>query len=110
MGELPDAELPPPRVDVVYYLRFADRIKIGTSANPRHRLAQLRHDELLAFERGGRQTEQRRHQQFADARYARTEWFRMTPALLAHVGTLRVGDESPWNSYSLWLSQAIALR
>jgi hypothetical protein len=109
-GELPDSDLVPPRVDVVYYLRFADRIKIGTSGNPRQRLAQLKHDELLAFERGTRATEQRRHAQFANARYARTEWFRPSPELLAHIASLRVGDESPWNSYQLWLSQAIALR
>ena len=30
-----------------------DRIKIGTSGNPRGRLGQIWHDELLAFERGG---------------------------------------------------------
>ncbi|CAN5151538.1 hypothetical protein BH11ACT2_BH11ACT2_14240 [soil metagenome] len=109
-GEVPDGELPPPRIDVVYYLRFADRIKIGTSGNPRQRLAQLRHDELLAFERGARATEQRRHAQFADARYGTTEWFRMSEALLQHIDTLRVGDESPWNGYRLWVSQAIGLR
>jgi T5orf172 domain len=109
-GEQPDPEFAPPRVDVVYYLRFADRIKIGTSGNPRRRLAQLKHDKLLAFERGGRETEQRRHAQFAQDRYARTEWFRMSPPLLAHIATLRVGEDSPWNNYHLWLSQAIALR
>ncbi len=110
VGESPDSELVLPRVDVVYYLRFADRIKIGTSGNPRQRLAQLKHDEVLAFERGARATEQRRHTQFADARYAHTEWFRMSGELVAHIEALRVGDESPWNSYRLWLSQAIALR
>ena len=31
-GDAPDADLPPPRVDVVYYLRFDARVKIGTSA------------------------------------------------------------------------------
>src|ERR1700712_779103 len=67
-GDLPDSDSAPPRVDVVYYLRFADRIKIGTSGNPRGRLAQLRHDELLAFERGDRAREHSRHVQFAAAR------------------------------------------
>ena len=32
VGDVPDAELPRPRVDVVYYLRWHDRIKIGTAA------------------------------------------------------------------------------
>ncbi len=34
VGAMPAPEMPPPRVDVVYYLRFRGRIKIGTSANP----------------------------------------------------------------------------
>nr|BFF13874.1 hypothetical protein GCM10025699_51770 [Microbacterium flavescens] len=34
LGDVPDADLAPPRVDVVYYIRFDDRIKIGTTANP----------------------------------------------------------------------------
>ena len=65
VGDIPDGEAFLNRVDVVYYLRYRDRIKIGTSANPRQRLASIRHDELLAFERGNRLTEQRRHAQFA---------------------------------------------
>ena len=36
-GDLIDHELPPPRVDVVYYLRYDERVKIGTSSNPRQR-------------------------------------------------------------------------
>ena len=54
VGDVPDAELPRPRVDVVYYLRWHDRIKIGTSSQPRRRVAAIRHEELLAFEPGDR--------------------------------------------------------
>jgi len=68
VGDVPDPELPLPRVDVVYYLRYADRVKIGTSTNPRQRLAAIWHDELLAFERGGRALERERHRQFAELR------------------------------------------
>ena len=71
VGELPDDPIADGRVDVVYYLRYGDRIKIGTSANPRRRVASLPHDEVLAFERGGRPLEQRRHAQFADASHRR---------------------------------------
>jgi len=109
-GEVPDGELAPPRVDVVYYLRFDDRIKIGTSGNPRQRLAALRHDELLALEPGDRRLEQRRHEQFAAERFDRTEWFRASPRLLDHVAVLSRGVEDPWDRYALWRSQAIALR
>ncbi len=109
-GELPDAELPPPRVDVVYYLRYADRIKIGTSSNPRQRLGAIWHDELLAFERGGRALEQRRHAQFAADRYGGTEWFRRSDALTRHVAVLAAGVEDPWQLHARWLSEALAAR
>ena len=59
VGDVPDDELDRPRVEVVYYIRWRDQIKIGTSVNPRLRLASIPHDEVLAFERGGRSLEQR---------------------------------------------------
>lgn len=111
VGEIPDQEASgiPARVDVVYYLRFRDRIKIGTSANPRQRLAGLRYDELLAFERGGRQLEQHRHAQFAAHRILRSEWFEAHDALAEHIRILSDGVEDPWARYQLWLSERLAL-
>lgn len=109
VGDIPDGEAFLNRVDVVYYLRYRDRIKIGTSANPRQRLASIRHDELLAFERGNRLTEQRRHAQFAQHRFARTEWFDAHDDILVHVAALRAGVDDPWAQYALWLSQEAAL-
>ena len=109
-GEVPDDELPPPRVDVVYYLGYADRVKIGTTANPRQRLAAIRHDELLAFERGDRLVEARRHAQFAEARYPRTEWFRRTSALEEHIAGLAAGVDDPWMRHARWVSEAHARR
>ncbi len=75
VGDIPDAAPGAVRVDVVYYLRYRDRVKIGTSGNPRGRFAALLHEEVLAFERGDRELEQRRHAQFAAQRIPRTEWF-----------------------------------
>ncbi len=109
-GDPVDDELPPPRVDVVYYLRFGDRIKIGTTAHPRRRLAAIWHDELLAFERGDRSVERRRHLLFADDRYPRTEWFRRSPALDEHVSALASGVDDPWELYARWKSEALARR
>jgi hypothetical protein len=109
-GDVPEDDAAAPRVDVVYYLRFHDRIKIGTSSNPRARLAQLRFDELLAFERGDRSTEHKRHVQFAGSRYPGSEWFHASDELSAHVSALAAGVEDPWNNYSRWRSEAIALR
>ncbi|GAA1932310.1 hypothetical protein GCM10009775_25420 [Microbacterium aoyamense] len=108
-GEIPDTDLPPPRVDVVYYLRFDDRIKIGTSVNPRQRFAAIWHDEVLAFERGDRTLERHRHEQFADERFARTEWFEASIPLREHIETL-AGGIDPWSRYARWVSEAVALR
>ncbi len=106
VGDVPDADLPPPRVDVVYYLRWADRIKIGTSHRPRQRLAAIRHEELLAFEPGGRDVEQRRHREFADLREG-GEWFTAAPSLLAHIAEVRAqAAAEPWHAYSRWMARA----
>jgi hypothetical protein len=109
VGAIPNGEFAAAQVEVVYYLLFRDRIKIGTSANPRGRLAQLRFEELLAFERGGRPTEQRRHAQFAAYRFAGSEWFRSHPQLRAHIATLAAGVDDPWHLHARWVSERIAL-
>ncbi|MGN8050217.1 GIY-YIG nuclease family protein [Curtobacterium sp. 22159] len=113
-GDVPDGELAPPRVDVVYYLRmrddFGDRIKIGTTTNPRQRLAAIPHQDLLGFERGDRTLERRRHERFAATRYPGTEWFRVTPELLDHVRVVTAGVSDPWELHARWTSEALALR
>ena len=110
-GELVDGELPLPRVDVVYYLRFDDRVKIGTTSNPRQRLGAIWHDDLLAFERGDRRLERRRHEEFADERFDRTEWFRFSERLREHIEAVRGGGaEEPWDRYTRWISETVALR
>ncbi len=108
-GELIDGELPPPRVDVVYYLAYADRVKIGTTSNPRQRFAAIWHDDLLALERGDRRLEQQRHREFAEERFGRTEWFEHSERLQCHIESLRGGVE-PWDSYHRWVSEETALR
>ncbi|MCU1509028.1 MAG: ATPase [Glaciihabitans sp.] len=108
LGDLPDGD-GVPRVDVVYYIRLGNRIKIGTSANPRARIARLPWDEVLAFERGNRQVEQRRHAQFADHRIRGSEWFESHAALTRHIADLSDGVDDPWSRYKLWVSQELAL-
>ena len=104
-GDAPDPDLPLPRIDVVYYLRYDRRVKIGTSAHPRRRLAAIRHHELLAFERGARAIEQLRHREFAALREG-GEWFTLDGPVAAHVATLRAVGE-PWTLYARWLSEAL---
>jgi hypothetical protein len=106
-GDIPDDDLPAPRVDIVYYLGYRDRVKIGTTLNPRQRFAAIRHDEVLAFERGDRMREQLRHTQFSAERLERSEWFRRSPGLDAHIDALR-GDVDPWTRHAQWLSAALA--
>lgn len=110
VGDTLDDGLPPPRVDVVYYIRFGDRIKIGTTANPRQRLSRLWHEELLAFEQGDRLVEHRRHLEFEASRLGRSEWFLTTPSLEQHVAGLAAGVDDPWARYARWLGAAAALR
>lgn len=104
-GAAPDADLPRPVIEVVYYLRYDRRVKIGTSRRPRQRLASIRHEELLAFEPGGREVEQARHRQFAAIREG-GEWFTFDAALATHIDTLRVVDD-PWQLYARWVSAAL---
>ncbi|WP_206737144.1 GIY-YIG nuclease family protein [Agromyces albus] len=110
VGDIPDDEFERPRVEVVYYIRYRDQIKIGTSANPRLRLAGIPHDVVLAFERGGRALERRRHEQFAAHRYPGTEWFAVHDALLAHLAEVGVGVDDPWLEYERWRLRQSALR
>jgi hypothetical protein len=109
-GDVPDDELPPPRVDVVYYLRFGDRVKIGTTSNPHQRFAAIWHDELLAFERGNRMLEHRRHVEFDADRYPGTEWFRLSDTMRAHIDNVAAGVDDPWRVHARWVSEANALR
>ncbi|MEU4015718.1 GIY-YIG nuclease family protein [Microbacterium sp. NPDC028030] len=104
-GDAPDPELPLPRVDVVYYIRFDRRVKIGTSRRPRQRLSSIRHHEVLAFEQGGHALEQQRHREFAALREG-GEWFTYTGEVRTHVAELRrAGD--PWSLYARWFSTAL---
>jgi len=73
---------------VVYYLRFADRVKIGTTRRLKQRMSNIPHDELLAIERGAYALEHLRHQQFA-AHHITGEWFSFAPDIQSHCTMLR---------------------
>lgn len=77
---------------VVYYIRFGNRVKIGTTANLAQRLAALPHDEILATEPGSYDLEKRRHQQLRASRiYANREWFHLTDEVRKHIASLPKG-------------------
>lgn len=75
----PDAHPP-----IVYYLRFGDRIKIGTTTDLRMRLGSVPHDDVPATEPGDEALERRRHHQFQRLRIT-GEWFHAADALLTHI-------------------------
>lgn len=75
-------------MDIVYYLQFGDRIKIGTTTDMQSRMTSLPWDVVLAIEPGGRTLETQRHQQFAAYRI-RGEWFRMGEELMNHIVEVR---------------------
>lgn len=109
VGTYIDPDLPPPRIDVVYYLRLGARVKIGTTHQPRQRFAALPHDEVLAFELGDRALEQQRHVEFAADRLGTSEWFALTRNLRAHIRRL-CADRDPWRTHARWMSAALAER
>ncbi|MFD9564362.1 GIY-YIG nuclease family protein [Streptomyces sp. NPDC059994] len=73
---------------IVYYVRRADLIKIGTTTQPHSRFAALLPDEILAWEPGGRTVERARHQEFAKWRVGGSEYFRANEPLSALAGQL----------------------
>lgn len=98
-----------PRTDVVYYIRFGDRIKIGTSTNLPKRLTVLPYDELLAIEPGNVSREKARHREFAASLIpGQLEWFEATPALLAHAAALRQRFGPPMAAWRNWITRPAA--
>jgi hypothetical protein len=84
------AEMRPGYHPVVYYVRFGERVKIGTTTDLEKRLSALPYDELLATEPGHYDVERERHQQFRRSRiYANREWFHLTDEVQAHIASLR---------------------
>jgi T5orf172 domain-containing protein len=79
-----------PDTRVVYYLRFGDRIKIGTTKDVWERIGSIPHDRLLATEPGSYDLEDERHAQFKAFRLdVNREWFRDCPEIRHHVNELR---------------------
>lgn len=81
--------------EMVYYVRFGDRVKIGTTKNLRQRLTVVPHDEVMATEPGGPHVERQRHKQFAHLQIRKgshREWFTLTPELADHIAVVRARE------------------
>lgn len=98
-----------PRTDVVYYLAFGDRIKIGTTSNLPTRLRALPVDELLAIEPGNESRERQRHATFQQSLVpGQQEWFRRTDDLVTHISTVRAKFGPPMGAWRAWSTRAAA--
>lgn len=84
---------PAPVQHVVYYIEFADRIKIGTTTNLTRRIEALPVEKLLTVELGDTTLERKRHRQFWTFR-VRGEWFTKSPELLAHIETVKADEHA----------------
>ena len=73
-----------PAGSIVYYIRRAGLIKIGTTADPHSRFKDLLPDEILAFEPGDRVQETARHRQFWHL-HESGEYFADAPDLREHI-------------------------
>lgn len=73
---------------MVYYMRFGDRVKIGYTTNLAKRRQAVPNDEVLAIEPGTFRTEAVRHRQFAELRIT-GEWFQYAEPLIGHIEGLR---------------------
>lgn len=86
----------PERQSIVYYIRRAALIKIGTTVRPYERFSSLLPDSILAFEPGGPDLEAQRHRQFTWCRVAKKgEYFRPAPGLLAHIEVILAEHGAP---------------
>lgn len=71
----------------VYFVRFADRIKIGWSGNPTRRFRNIPHDEVMAVIPGTMDDEHSYHNRFAALR-VHGEWFRADRTLVDFIAAL----------------------
>lgn len=86
--EVPESR-PTDTGSIVYYVRRAQLVKIGTTRRPRDRFEALLPDEILAWEPGSYETEKARHAQFAADRQGRSEFFILTERIAAVARQLR---------------------
>lgn len=88
-------------LECVYYIRFGDRIKIGTTKNLLNRLVAIPYDEVLAIEPGGFGLESLRHKDFG-AHRINGEWFNNSPEILAHINLVRAVHGMPLAAWDSW--------
>lgn len=86
IGGVPHNLPRPPKESVVYYVRRAEFVKIGTTVRLKERMSALAPDEILAIEPGSYELEKQLHTRFARLRAPfMREYFRMEKPLMDHI-------------------------
>lgn len=78
----------PARPGYVYFVKFADRIKIGFTTDVTTRMQSIPHDEVLGIFPGTRLNERQLHTAFADLRIT-GEWFQLDDRILDFVADVK---------------------
>jgi len=100
---IPLGDLLARRVNVVYYVQFGERVKIGTTANFPSRMRDVPHDAVLALEPGNHALEHLRHLEYAELR-VNGEWFTMGERLLAHIRQVVAIHGDPRSALIRWIT------
>lgn len=97
-------------VRVVYYMRTANLVKIGTTIKIGERLGTIGAEGVMAIELGGFRVERERHTQFGHLR-THGEWFKLADDLGAHIGDVRERfHESMGVTTEEWLADRLPRR
>lgn len=88
---------PEPREEIIYYVQYAEHIKIGWTTNLERRLKRgfKPGGRLLAVHPGTRSDEAKLHKRFAAYRTHGNEWYAPMPSLLHHIELLKKEHGEP---------------
>lgn len=90
---------------VVYYMRFMDTVKIGTTTDVGTRRIAVPCQGVMAIEFGGRELEVQRHREFIDSHKHR-EWFQLDEHLGSHIAEVREAFEAAAHcTTEVWLER-----
>lgn len=93
---------------IVYYVRLADLVKIGTTQRIDNRMSAISPQQIMGIELGSYLHEAKRHRDFKHLN-THGEWFRLEPDLIEHIGGLAAAfEESTGVAMSEWLKKQLS--
>lgn len=93
---------------IVYYVRLADLVKIGTTQRIDNRMSAVSPQQIMGIERGSYFEEAKRHRDFKHLN-THGEWFRIEPDLETHINGLRSSfEKSAGATVGEWLKKHLS--